>query len=99
MCNRFECSGLPTRPVDAHAQDRQVAEPPSHTPGKPQTRFRRRLEQENVGLLTLDPLAWADRPVAEPQEVIVPARALLELSRIIGDTEGNVEVTVTPSGG
>jgi DNA polymerase-3 subunit beta len=38
-------------------------------------------------------------PVAEPQEVIVPARALLELGRIIGDTEGNVEVTVTPSGG
>ena len=38
-------------------------------------------------------------PVAEPQEVIVPARALLELARIIGDTEGNVEITVTPSGG
>jgi len=38
-------------------------------------------------------------PVAEPQEVIVPARALLELARIIGDADGNVEVTVTPSGG
>jgi DNA polymerase-3 subunit beta len=38
-------------------------------------------------------------PVAEPQDVIVPARALLELARIIGDVEGNVEVTVTPSGG
>src|SRR5439155_1713805 len=38
-------------------------------------------------------------PVAEPQEVIVPARALLELARIIGDVEGSVEVTVTPSGG
>jgi len=38
-------------------------------------------------------------PVAEPQEVIVPARALVELARIIGDVEGNVEVTVTPSGG
>jgi DNA polymerase-3 subunit beta len=38
-------------------------------------------------------------PVAEPIEVIVPARALLELARIIGDAEGNVEVTVTPSGG
>ena len=38
-------------------------------------------------------------PVSEPQEVIVPARALLELARIIGDVEGSVEITVTPSGG
>jgi DNA polymerase III subunit beta len=38
-------------------------------------------------------------PVAEPQEVIVPARALLELARIIGDVEDNIEVTITPSGG
>ena len=38
-------------------------------------------------------------PVAEPQEVIVPARALTELARIIGDAESNVEITVTPTGG
>ncbi|HEX5688771.1 MAG TPA: DNA polymerase III subunit beta, partial [Roseiflexaceae bacterium] len=38
-------------------------------------------------------------PVREPLEVIVPARALQELSRIIGDVEGHVEMTVTPSGG
>lgn len=38
-------------------------------------------------------------PVAEPHEVIIPARALIELARIIGDAEGNVEITVTPSGG
>jgi DNA polymerase-3 subunit beta len=38
-------------------------------------------------------------PVREPQEVIVPARALQELSRIISDVQGNVEVTITPSGG
>lgn len=38
-------------------------------------------------------------PVAEPVEVIVPARALLELARIVGDAESNVEITVTPSGG
>jgi DNA polymerase-3 subunit beta len=38
-------------------------------------------------------------PVAEPIEVIVPARALLELARIVGDAESNVEITVTPSGG
>lgn len=38
-------------------------------------------------------------PIEEPQDVIVPARALNELARIIGDVEGNVEVTVTPGGG
>jgi len=38
-------------------------------------------------------------PAQQPQDVIVPARALLELARIIGDVEGNVEVTITPSGG
>lgn len=38
-------------------------------------------------------------PIAEPAEFIVPARALSELSRILGDTEGDVEITVTPSGG
>ncbi len=35
-------------------------------------------------------------PIAEPAEFIVPARALSELSRILGDTEGDVEITVTP---
>lgn len=38
-------------------------------------------------------------PVRESVDVIIPARALQELSRIIGDVEGNVEVTITPSGG
>ena len=38
-------------------------------------------------------------PVTEPMEVIIPSRTLTELSRIIGDTEGPVEVTVTASGG
>lgn len=38
-------------------------------------------------------------PVAEPVEVIIPARAMLQLGRIIGDAEGNVEITVTPNGG
>ncbi len=36
-------------------------------------------------------------PVKAPQEVIVPARALQEVSRIIGDDP--VEVTITSSGG
>ncbi len=38
-------------------------------------------------------------PVRTVQEVIVPARALIELSRIIGDGESPVEMTITPSGG
>ncbi len=38
-------------------------------------------------------------PVVEPLDVIVPARALIELARIVGDVEGGVEVTITPSGG
>lgn len=37
--------------------------------------------------------------LSAPQEVIVPARALVELARIIGDAEGAVEMTITPSGG
>ncbi|GAB4109475.1 MAG: DNA polymerase III subunit beta [Roseiflexaceae bacterium] len=35
----------------------------------------------------------------EPIELIVPARALQELGRIVGDVEGMVEMTVTPGGG
>ncbi|MDP9309991.1 MAG: DNA polymerase III subunit beta [Chloroflexota bacterium] len=38
-------------------------------------------------------------PVATAQEVIVPARALIELGRIIGDSENPVELTITPNGG
>lgn len=38
-------------------------------------------------------------PVSAPMDVIVPARALQELARIVGENEGPVEVTVTPSGG
>lgn len=40
----------------------------------------------------------ARRP-ADSQEFIIPARALSELSSIIGNTEGEVGITVTPSGG
>jgi DNA polymerase-3 subunit beta len=38
-------------------------------------------------------------PVAQPLDVIVPARALQELSRSVNGVEGTVGVTVTPSGG
>ncbi len=37
-------------------------------------------------------------PVAAAQEFIVPARALSELARIIGDAEDQVSLTVTPGG-
>ena len=36
-------------------------------------------------------------PVAAPTSVIIPARALAELSRISGDQEGPVTITITPS--
>lgn len=38
-------------------------------------------------------------PVNTPQEVVIPARALQEVSRIIGDSDDPVEITITPSGG
>lgn len=38
-------------------------------------------------------------PLAQPQEFIVPARALSELARIVGDSESNVSITATPGGG
>jgi DNA polymerase III subunit beta len=38
-------------------------------------------------------------PVAVAQEVIVPARALTELARVLGDAENPVEISITPSGG
>ena len=41
--------------------------------------------------------ATLDQEVADPVKVIVPARALQELERILGDDEGAVEMTVTPN--
>ena len=38
-------------------------------------------------------------PVRAAQEMIVPVRALVELARVIGDSDSPVEITVTPSGG
>lgn len=40
-----------------------------------------------------------DEPTEQPIEVIIPARALSELSRILGNTESSVEIFVTQSGG
>ncbi|MDE2992358.1 MAG: DNA polymerase III subunit beta [Chloroflexota bacterium] len=38
-----------------------------------------------------------EQDVAEPVKVIVPARALQELERVLGDDKGEVEMTVTPN--
>ncbi|MBV9790453.1 MAG: DNA polymerase III subunit beta [Chloroflexi bacterium] len=37
-------------------------------------------------------------PARVAQEVIMPARALIELGRIIGDSENPVDITITPNG-
>lgn len=37
-------------------------------------------------------------PARVAQEVIIPARALIELGRIIGDSENPVDITITPNG-
>ncbi len=41
--------------------------------------------------------ATLEQEVPEPVKVIVPARALLELARILGDGDDPVEMTVTPN--
>lgn len=38
-------------------------------------------------------------PVREPQELIIPARALIELARTLSDNDNPVEMIVTPGGG
>jgi DNA polymerase-3 subunit beta len=64
-----------------------------------------RLRDQRVILAAADGFRLATRtvqlsePLAQSVEFIVPARALIELSRILGETEGNVGITVTPGGG
>lgn len=64
-----------------------------------------RLRDQQAILAAADGFRLATRtielpaPVAESQDFIVPARALTELSRIIGDAESDVTITVTPGGG
>ncbi len=48
--------------------------------------------------LTMEEKVW-QIPSGDLQDFIVPARALSELARILGDTETEVVVTVTPGGG
>jgi len=66
MADRIELPGLGSRAVDAHAEDRKLREAPAEAPDEPHAWSRRRLEQDEVGLCPFDPLARADRPVAEP---------------------------------
>lgn len=64
-----------------------------------------RLRDNKLILAAADGFRLATRTVQlpEPQsqslEVIVPARALGELSRIAGEAEGNIGLTLTPGGG
>jgi DNA polymerase-3 subunit beta len=64
-----------------------------------------RLRESQAILAAADGFRLATRtmllpePIRGGQDFIVPARALSELSRIIGDTEGMVSITVTPGGG
>jgi DNA polymerase-3 subunit beta len=63
-----------------------------------------RLRDTRLFLAAADGFRLATRTVALPEpvaqhiEFIVPARALLELSRIAGDAGGPVTITVTPGG-
>ncbi len=38
-----------------------------------------------------------DREIPKPTSAIVPARALSELARVIGDSDADVEITITPN--
>lgn len=64
-----------------------------------------RLREQTMFMAAADGFRLATRqvPLAEPVskavEFIVPARALLELARIAGETEGDVGMIVTPGGG
>lgn len=62
-----------------------------------------RMEGQNITMSGTDGFRLAIRdgelhtPVAEPVSMIVPARALNELARLLGDSEEPVEIVVTPN--
>jgi DNA polymerase III subunit beta len=64
-----------------------------------------RLRDGHATLASADGFRLAQRiiplttPVNEPVELIIPARALIELARIIAGSESNVAMTITPGGG
>jgi DNA polymerase-3 subunit beta len=61
-----------------------------------------RLRDQRAILAAADGFRLATRtiqlsePLAQPAEFIVPARALIELGRIMGETSGMLSITVTP---
>jgi len=63
-----------------------------------------RLRENQATLAAADGFRLAQRyiplatPVTTPVEMIIPARALTELARIIGGSEGNVAMTITEGG-
>jgi DNA-binding response OmpR family regulator len=67
VADRTKLPGLGSRAVDAHAEDRKLREAPPEAADEPHARWRRRLEQDEVGLCAFDPLPRPDRPVAEAQ--------------------------------
>src|SRR5205814_1556960 len=67
VADRIEIARLARRAVDAHAEDREAREAPPDAPDEPHARPRGRLQQHEVRRFAPDPLARADRPVAEPQ--------------------------------
>jgi DNA polymerase-3 subunit beta len=66
-----------------------------------------RMRDDNLVMAAADGFRLATRtlplpqgtPVTDIREFIVPARALSELARIVGDAESEVAITVTPGGG
>ncbi len=64
-----------------------------------------RLREQTMFMAAADGFRLATRQVPLPEAVskpvdfIVPARALLELARIAGESEGPISMTVTPGGG
>ena len=60
-----ECDRLAARTVDAHAEDRELREPPPDTAGEPQPRTGCRFQEQQIRLQPLDPFPRADRRVPE----------------------------------
>ncbi len=62
-----------------------------------------KIDGQTISLAATDGFRLAVRdgelaaPVSEPVSIIVPARAMAELARVLGDSEEPVEMTVTPN--
>jgi DNA-binding response OmpR family regulator len=63
--DRRQGKRLAGRAVDADAEDREFGKTTPEAAGEPHARARRRFEQEEIGLLAVNPLTGADRAMAE----------------------------------